>query len=204
MDGGYDTGYRTCACFWGRDPGKLVRLIANVVADWHGKSVLDVGCGEGKNSAFLAACGARVRALDISEEAIRHARSLWAPELKVHWQVASVVDSVFEPQSFDCVIAYGLLHCLREKKEIVATVEKLKSATAVGGHIIIVALNARHQDLRAHPELKPCLLRHDEYVQLLTGLNLLVNDDADLTETHPHNLIPHTHSLTRILAQRMT
>ena len=39
--------------------------------------VLDLGCGEGKNAAFLASRGALVEAIDSSELALANARSAW-------------------------------------------------------------------------------------------------------------------------------
>ena len=69
MNGGYDAGYIACPCFWGRSPGSLVRLLDKYIVDFSGMEVLDAGCGEGKNAAFLSQRGARVRAIDVSEAA---------------------------------------------------------------------------------------------------------------------------------------
>jgi 2-polyprenyl-3-methyl-5-hydroxy-6-metoxy-1,4-benzoquinol methylase len=203
MDGGYDTGYRSCPCFWGRDPGKLVRQLANIIPNVSGLRVIDAGCGEGKNSAFLAACGAMVSAFDISEIAMNHAKQLWSPALPIDWKVADVTQMEIPANEYDVVVAYGLFHCLREPQMIRNIVNKFQQATKPNGYHAIVALNSRSQDLRAHPELSPCLLDHKEYLRFYQDWNIISVEDADLTEMHPHNKIWHKHSITRILAQKV-
>ncbi|NOS70151.1 MAG: class I SAM-dependent methyltransferase [Verrucomicrobia bacterium] len=203
MDGGYDSGYKSCPCFWGRDPGKLVRHLANIVPDFSGLSVIDAGCGEGKNAAFLATCGATVHAFDVSEIAMDHAKKLWRPSLSINWTVADITEIEITENAYDIVVAYGLFHCLRKPETVRKVVRELQRATRPNGYHAIVALNSRFQDLRAaHPELSPCLLAHGDYLSFYQQWNLIVKEDVDLTETHPHNKISHTHSITRILAQK--
>jgi tellurite methyltransferase len=52
--GGYDDGYRACACFWGQRPGSLVPRLLEHIPDPAGVTVLDAACGEGKNAIYLA------------------------------------------------------------------------------------------------------------------------------------------------------
>ena len=53
--GGYDDGYRNCPCFWGTEPGSLRKSCCaiHVVSVSRASPMLDAGCGEGKNAAFL-------------------------------------------------------------------------------------------------------------------------------------------------------
>jgi len=179
-----------------------VRHLSNLIPVFDGLRVLDGGCGEGKNAAFLAACGADVTAVDISEIAVSHAKQLWAASLPINWKIANIVELPLERNQYDVVIAYGLLHCLNDATTIRNVVLSLQNATQPGGYHVVVALNSRAQDLRAHPDLNPCLIPHTDYIQLYDGWNLDFVEDADLHETHPHNRIPHSHSITRILARK--
>ena len=54
MSGGYDEGYIASDCFWGEEPGSLIRQLGEVLTDFAGLSVLDAGCGEGKNAVHLS------------------------------------------------------------------------------------------------------------------------------------------------------
>jgi tellurite methyltransferase len=200
--GGYDDGYQKCPCFWGREPGSLVRRFAEVVPDLRGMKVLDVGCGEGKNASFFADRGAVVTAVDVSSNALANARQAWPNSKAIRWIQADVMVTGLPDEQYDLVVAYGLLHCLSSQRAIENMVDALQRHTAPGGWNIVCTFNARHQELAAaHPDFNPCLLPHATYLASYWTWRVLLESDTDLHETHPHNGIPHTHSMTRLLAQ---
>ncbi len=203
-DGGYDIGYRACDCFWGTQPGSLVLKLCAMVSSVKGMKILDAGCGEGKNAIFLASKGAAVRAFDISAVGIAHARKQTSANrvLGLELSVADVRRIELPRAHFDVVIAYGLFHCFQSVEEISETCGKLQAATRPGGCLIACAFNDRNQDLSAHPGFSPTFLAHEEYRRLFSGWELLEFTDTDLIETHPHNGIQHTHSLTRLIARK--
>ncbi len=204
MSGGYDDGYRACPCFWGTEPGSLVKWLASVCHSFEGFRILDAGCGEGKNSAYFANASAHVRAIDISEAAIANARQAW-PELhNVSWEVADITTVELADNWYDIVVAYGLLHCLPDRESIKTVVRRFQGATRVGGYNIVCAFNSRFQDLSAHPGFRPCLANHGFYTDLYSHWQILTCSDSDLVESHPHNELIHTHSLTRLVARRET
>jgi tellurite methyltransferase len=200
-DGGYDDGYRACPCFWGIKTGSLITkfLEENSVEN---NRILDAGCGEGKNAVALADLGADVTALDCSEVALKNAQSAFGNN-SVHWHCTDVrnLDSPVEP--YDVVVAYGLLHCMKSADEIASVVLRLQELTAVEGWNIICAFNDREHDLSAHPGFDPCLIPHSTYLSLYEGWELTFSSDEDLHETHPHNNIPHVHSMTRFIAKKV-
>ena len=198
----YDAGYASCPCFWGRQPGRLVSQLTSHLSSWRNLSVLDLGCGEGKNAAFVAQRGASVRAIDISPLALRNAASAWPTTLNITWEHADIRNLHFPPNSYDVIFAYGLLHCLATESEVRHVVAAIQCATRSGGFNVICAFNSRSQDLTAHPRFEPVLLLHDDYVHLYANWRLLHSTDTDLSEVHPHNGIPHTHSLTRLIARK--
>jgi SAM-dependent methyltransferase len=200
--GGYEDGYRACPCFWGRAPGSLLPRLRDHFPDLAGSDVLDAGCGEGKNAAYLARCGAKVLAVDISETALANARVAWADTPLIDWRHGDIRTINFDGNSFHVVLAYGLFHCLNGKGEVEDIVRRLQAATVPGGYHVVCAFNDRAQDLRAHPKFEPTLLAHDWYLNQYQGWDVLYASDEDLHETHPHNGVPHAHSLTRILARK--
>jgi len=204
IDGGYDCGYRVCPCFWGSAPGSLVARLAEIIPCFKGLRVLDAGCGEGKNALFLADKGAVVQAYDVSQLAIQHAENLKSNHQRenVVFYAQDIRTIDLGVGSFDVVIAYGLMHCLPDEGEIRSINALLQAATKEGGYLILCAFNARFQDLSAHPGFNPTLLPHAAYLDMFAGWQMVEASDKDLHETHPNNNIPHTHSMTRIIARK--
>ena len=201
-DGGYDEGYRSCDCFWGTAPSSLVRELDGLVPSVQGLRVLDVGCGEGKNAVNLSDRGADVTAIDVSELAIRSARRLY-PELKVTFVVDDLRTSSLLDRKYDIVVAYGVLHCLRSPAEVNSMIDRLKAATMTRGLNVVCAFNSRSQDIaRAHPGFSPTLMPRRMADRTIQDLETYCGHDSDLTEVHPHNNVVHSHSLTRLIAQR--
>jgi 2-polyprenyl-3-methyl-5-hydroxy-6-metoxy-1,4-benzoquinol methylase len=170
---------------------------------FEGLQFLDVGCGEGKNAAFISANKGIVEALEISDVALQNRSAHWVQEPLIKWHSGDIRNVELEPDRFDVVVAYGLLHCLSSVNEIAQVLKKLQGATRSGGYNVICAFNSRHQELHAHPGFSPTLLAHDYYLGAYSGeWDIISCSDSDLVETHPHNNIEHTHSMTRLLARK--
>ena len=71
--GNYDALYEASKSrfLWGPRPGRLVAAITNYLSSG---TVLDAGCGDGKNSIYLERVGFRVSGFDISQAAINGLR----------------------------------------------------------------------------------------------------------------------------------
>jgi 2-polyprenyl-3-methyl-5-hydroxy-6-metoxy-1,4-benzoquinol methylase len=202
IDGGYDRGYSRCACFWGKSPGSLVkRFISNVPCQ--GLRVLDLGCGEGKNAHALASAGAVVTAVDCSDLAIANGRQAF-PANNIEWIVSASAPYLSECEPFDLIIMYGLLHCLPSRGEISNTIAGALRKTRAGGYHIVATFNDGPHDLSAHPGFNPTLAPHQFYVDQYSGHALVTQSSEVIDEVHPHNLIPHYHSLTRLTVRTST
>lgn len=204
MDGGYDDGYRACPCFWGKNPGSLLIRLKSYQPSFSNLAVLDAGCGEGKNAEFLAAEGAKVHAIDVSELALKNAQNTIPHNWSISWVIADISTLPLPPNYYDIIVAYGLLHCLKSSEQIVSTVKKFQTATRVGGRHIVCAFDIGQHDLAAHPGFTPTLLSHSTYLSFYAGWEIEYATSEQLYETHPNNNLPHTHSLTRIIVRKGT
>ena len=199
-DGGYDDGYRSVTNFWGPDPGSLVRFLTEAVSP-EGRSVLDLGAGEGKNACYLASLGADVEAWEVSDVAMANGR-LRLDADSVRWHRRDAVELSADNRQFDMIVAYGLMHCLRVD-EISRLITDMQRSTVPGGFNIIVTFNDRSQDIEAaHPGFEPTLINHRDYESSYEGWDIWHVSDLDLVESHPHNHIEHAHSMTRLLARK--
>lgn len=95
-----------------RDLDQIVTREA--LADLHCNSVLEIGCGTGKNTAFLAQIGQRVRALDFSAGMIEKARTKLLLE-NVDFELADITQPwPCADQSIDLVVCNLVLEHIRD------------------------------------------------------------------------------------------
>ncbi|MCK4923312.1 MAG: class I SAM-dependent methyltransferase [Bacteroidales bacterium] len=201
-DGGYDIGYKTCQSFWGDNPGSLLMELEDVILNYENLRVLDLGCGEGKNAVYLAKKGCFVDAIDISKYAISNATAKVADTLNINIEQCDARSYSYTPNKYDIIIAYGLFHCFDNKVQVDKVIEDCISSLVNGGFLILCAFNSRKHDLTAHPGFNPLLLNHGNYLRYFKKFNIVFESDEDLFETHPHNNIPHMHSMTRLIIQK--
>ncbi len=200
--GGYDDGYAAVPCFWGKEPGSLVKFFLSQHSV-EGQDVLDLGCGEGKNANAFAQAGAHAVAVDCSDDAIGNGKAAFSNAM-IEWHLTDAQS--FASSQLDCtydvVVVYGLLHCMDSESAAALLVHEIKRVTKPRGTVIVVAFNNRSQDLSAHPGFDPLLLSHSWFLKAFEDWQIEGATDTDLHETHPHNQIPHHHSLTRIVARK--
>jgi ubiquinone biosynthesis O-methyltransferase len=86
------------------------QLILELVGDIKGRSILDVGCGDGELAVELANRGATVVGIDASAVMIKAARSRAKPvNVDVSFQVAAAERLPFRTEQFDVVTAITIL-----------------------------------------------------------------------------------------------
>jgi ubiquinone/menaquinone biosynthesis C-methylase UbiE len=92
-------------------PEKTVTALAAELLTLKGAAVLDVGCGVGTFTCFLAECGARVSGIDPNEARIESARMTASEKgLDIDFRVGVGESLPFEDGAFDIVIYSNSLH----------------------------------------------------------------------------------------------
>lgn len=120
-------------------------------------TVLDLGCGQGRDALMFARAGHEVVGVDISSVGIQQMMATAKEEdLSVEGIVASIC--TYTPQnSFDIVILDRVLHMLDEKDRL-PTLEVALHAVSPGGHILIAEGPKGLAPLRAVIEARGWLL----------------------------------------------
>jgi SAM-dependent methyltransferase len=102
-----------------------------------GMTVLDAGCGYGRNLVYLLREGCEVFALDASDEGVAHVRALageLAPSLLPgNFQVGAIEAMPFADDLADVVICNSVLHFARDEQHFLAMVEELWRVLKPGG-----------------------------------------------------------------------
>lgn len=95
--------------------------------------VLDMGCGNGKNTTYLETKKFKLCGFDISEKAISVAKKR-VPSGK--FIVADVVHLPYADKYFDAVIDWGLFHCILPEKRHCAIKEILRVLKPRGTYLM--------------------------------------------------------------------
>jgi SAM-dependent methyltransferase len=91
-------------------------------------TVLDLGCGRGRHSIFLAEMGFNVTAVDLSPEGIAQLRQVAAEQKlnNIRTLVCDMLELPFDKESFDCVLAFhSIFHTdYRGLKSVIADITR--------------------------------------------------------------------------------
>ena len=102
-----------------------------------GKRVLDMGCGAGYGSAELAKQALKVTGLDISSDAVAHAREHFASP-NVEFVEGSAAAAPLPDQSFDLIVAFEVIEHLADWRKLL---EEARRLMAPGGQFVVSTPN---------------------------------------------------------------
>ncbi len=106
----YDDKYRAEKLFWGKRPASIARILFQKYPPHEEQKLLDIGCGEGRDSIFFAQNGYQVTGFDSSVEGVKKSLAR-ADELRLSIDFFQADINVYRLQDFyDVVYASGALH----------------------------------------------------------------------------------------------
>lgn len=147
----FDLQYRLTQPRWdtGITPPEVVAFVANIQT--HGRA-LDLGCGTGTNSIYLARHGFQVVGVDFSQKAITTARAkAKSTQLAIEFHVADVtrLDSLRVNPPFDFVLDIGCMHAIDETGRA-RYADQLARLTRPGSMFMLYAFSPRPPDQLGH------------------------------------------------------
>ena len=88
------------------------------------KDVLDLACGEGYGSSFMADVARSVVGVDISDEAVQNASTVYS-KANLTFQQGSAIALDFANASFDVVVSFETIEHLAEQAEMLAEIRRV-------------------------------------------------------------------------------
>jgi 2-polyprenyl-3-methyl-5-hydroxy-6-metoxy-1,4-benzoquinol methylase len=133
----YDNAYRQHGALFGAEPSTwLLRHEALLPS---GCTVLDLGCGQGRNSLYLAGRGHSMHALDPSSVAIATLQEAAArQDLPVKPMVGGFEAHQAPPGGYGAVLLFGIVQVLA-RPQIVQLHERIRTWLAPGGLLFVTA-----------------------------------------------------------------
>jgi SAM-dependent methyltransferase len=185
---------------WADTPGRLVARLPHYRS---GGSVLDAGCGDGKNALFLETVGFDVTGFDASPLALAGLRNRFARRGRRANGRYFVANAESWPvvERYDIVISYGLYHCL-PKHSRPGVQARLFRAVRPGGLIVFATLTNHLPLPPEHGTYGISLATPSEVDELFAEFQVHESFHGTIEEEHRPTIGPHRHSVVWIIAQR--
>lgn len=191
---------------WGGEPGRLVARIGTWAEPG---TVIDAGCGDGKNALFLEQHGFRVLGFDISATALaalRRRARMAGHQLSGRYVVADAQAPPVRPEDInpgpDVLVSYGLYHCL-EPQTRAATHRRLQQLVAPGGVVVFCALTDGVPPTPEHFDAPVSLPSAAEIGELFKDHFAIEHwESGSILEAHPPLVGWHRHEAVWIVARR--
>jgi len=139
--GFYNKKYHDNEFYWGTKPSSTARIFLQMFPPHEGQTLVEIGCGEGRDSIFFARNGYLVRGFDFSSEGVKKSIA-WANQLNLSIDFFQAdINEYRLDMPYDAVFGSGALHYipqgLREK-----TIANYKQFTNPGGiHAFMVPIH---------------------------------------------------------------
>lgn len=163
-------------------------------------TVLDVGCGEGRNAIYMAGKGHLVDAFDLSEAGIAKSRRIAESQrMPVHFWVQDLGAFVFE-KDYDVVLSHGVLH-LPEKGVRDRFLQQAKRHTLRGGYHVIGVFTNRRPATPDNAPFTKSLFEVGELPGIYADWELVRHLEGVIEDEHPGG-IRHEHAYERVIARK--
>jgi SAM-dependent methyltransferase len=177
--------------------------VIELAASLKPRSVIDVGCGTGRNLLPFDRCGTCLYGIDISAESVAAARGRFQTH-HAHEVLMTEVDLLaYEPdRSFDLVLCYGVLHFLDGRQRAEAY-RRIRAWTSPGGTVSIVMFN----ELVPIPDdLRELIVDpppdSSELLQAFSDWKVLRHLGYVYDDVHDAGRIRHRHAIDRMIAAK--
>lgn len=198
----YNKIYKNSKKAWGDQPSKLLQLIIHEVPK---KSyVLDLGCGQGKDSLYLARNQLNVTAVENSEVACNQLLENVKNENDINIDVIcqDVMHFEIENNKYSLIIIKNILHFLDKTngiKLIKNCIEKLN----LNGLIIISSLTNSDPAYNGNKTSKT-FFYNQELLTLFKEFQIIYYyEGSALDNGHAGSINPHNHEVARIVAKKI-
>ncbi|MBR3312161.1 MAG: methyltransferase domain-containing protein [Solobacterium sp.] len=111
--------------------------------------ILEIGCGEGRDTVYLLKEGYRLKATDISKEVIDYCRRQY-PEYAEAFYVQDILKEDADGQ-YDLVIAVAVVHMLTEDADRKAFWQFIRNHLSVSGKALVCSMGDGEHAVRSDP-----------------------------------------------------
>lgn len=152
------------------EPETAVQQLIPHLQRQQAKQVLDLGCGVGRHSLYLAAQGFQVTAYDASQSGLDHAAQTAKEQgLGLTFQLGHMTELPFPDESFDFVLAWNVIYH-GDEAIVRQTIDEIRRVLKLGGLYQGTMLSKRNE-------------KFGRGVQIALNTFVIEEDDE---KDHPH------------------
>ena len=169
--------YKAGNTHWADDlqPSKFAQNFAKKMVDENKKSVLEIGCGNGKDSILFSLAKRKVTAIDIVPEAIKIAESnAEKAKVKIDFHVGTAESLKFKENSFSALFTLSVLHSTNIKKSMQEIYRVLEKDS--------IAFIYIYSDVEKIDGAKSLFISVDEFIDLVKNTGFEISDIYTLSE----------------------
>lgn len=156
-------------------PSLFAQDFVGEMADRKLKSVLEIGCGNGRDSIFFARAGLDVTAIDVAPSAIKLAKeNAKGAKVSIDFKVANAEKLPFDDSQFEAVFSLSVLHATKLEKSLTEVNRVLEKDGMAFVYI--------YGDTQFAGGKQEEVITVDKYLELLKALNFTVLDFYDEQE----------------------
>ncbi|MFZ2537964.1 MAG: methyltransferase domain-containing protein [Oscillospiraceae bacterium] len=150
---------------------------AYLAENWKSKgfnNFLDLGCGLGRHSIYMASHGFSVSAVDLSDYGVEYLKT-WAEKenLTIKTEVCNMLSLPFEDNSFDCIMAYNVIYHT-DTKGFIKSLSEINRVLKPNGELFITLISKNTYSYKRAENYK----RVDE--------NTILRDEHETEKNVPH------------------
>lgn len=163
--------------------------------------ILDVGCGDGRHSLYLAGLGFQVDAFDISQNAINKINYLKERyNLNINTFICDILEFEFK-HKYDLIIVHGVLQFIEREKQP-DIIELLKKWTNVNGYQIVALFTDEEPVPDDLKDVMVGVLKNEEIKNYYNEWEIKMFESYKFKDEH-ENGIKHCHALNKIVARKV-
>jgi tellurite methyltransferase len=195
----------TNGMFYGKEPSIDLVLFVNSESIPPGPA-LDLGCGDGRNSLYLARLGFDVTGIDISNTAIAKLRSeAGRQELELTTLVEDVRNHAYTESLYELIVGNTILDHLEREEEGNQLAQAMENALLPDGYLFVTVHTTNDPGYRGESESNTAqhvkrYFKPGELRDLFHGVQILrYHEEWVLDRRHGP---PHYHSIARLMARK--
>jgi tellurite methyltransferase len=200
-DSTYELRYNAKAYYWGKKPSAICQRVLELLPSERRPSLLDIGCGEGRNAVFFAQNSYRVSAFDYSTAGVAKTRSL-AQEAGVPLTVCQADMNAHRlEEDFDVLFSTGVFHLIpRDQRQ--GLFDHYKQHTTAGG-LNVFSVFVRKPFLGKAPDGDPGAEPWLSGELLTLYFDWRIEYCAEEIFDCMSGGIPHQHAMNRMIARKV-